>query len=103
MVGIVADPNMWEYYSAPGTPNPKWDPTTAPAFSVEGLFAHGNPAPAHPPGRSRALHHRLEYRGDVHHPQAHLVLHPAGVPATAMSKAAILRSTASTPVPYPSG
>jgi len=34
---------MWEYYSAPGTPNPKWDPTTAPAFSVEGLFAHGNP------------------------------------------------------------
>jgi Amt family ammonium transporter len=43
MVGIVADPNMWEYYSAPGTPNPKWDPTTAPAFSVEGLFAHGNP------------------------------------------------------------
>ena len=43
MVGIVADPNMWEFYSAPGTPNPKWDPTTAPAFSVEGLFAHGNP------------------------------------------------------------
>ena len=43
MVGIVADPNMFEFYSAPGTPNPKWDPTTAPAFSVEGLFAHGNP------------------------------------------------------------
>src|SRR6202041_667133 len=43
MVGIVADPNMWVYYSAPGTPNPKWDPTTAPAFSVEGLLAHGNP------------------------------------------------------------
>jgi ammonium transporter, Amt family len=43
MVGLVADPNMWEYYSAPGDPkNTKWDPTTAPAFSVEGLFAHGN-------------------------------------------------------------
>src|SRR5271165_1208336 len=43
MVGVVADPNMIEYYSAPGTPNPKWDPTAAPAFSVEGLIAHGNP------------------------------------------------------------
>jgi len=43
LVGLVADPNMWEYYSAPGTPNPKWDPTAAPAVSIEGLFAHGNP------------------------------------------------------------
>jgi Amt family ammonium transporter len=45
MVGIVANPNMYEFYSAPppGHPNPKWDPTTAPAFSVEGLLAHGNP------------------------------------------------------------
>jgi Amt family ammonium transporter len=44
MVGIVADPNMFEFYSAPGDPkNLKWDPTAAPAFSVEGLLAHGNP------------------------------------------------------------
>ena len=44
MVGIVADPNMFEFYSAPGDPkNLKWDPTSAPAFSVEGLLAHGNP------------------------------------------------------------
>jgi ammonium transporter, Amt family len=44
MVGIVADPNMFEFYSAPGDPkNLKWDPTAAPAFSVEGLMAHGNP------------------------------------------------------------
>jgi len=43
MVGIIADPNMFEFYSAPGNVNPKWDPTAAPAFSVEGLLAHGNP------------------------------------------------------------
>jgi Amt family ammonium transporter len=43
MVGVVSDPTMFEYYSAPGTPNPKWDPTTAPAFSIEGILAHGNP------------------------------------------------------------
>ena len=43
MVGIVGDPNMYEFYSAPGDPkNLKWDPTSAPAFSIEGVLAHGN-------------------------------------------------------------
>jgi Amt family ammonium transporter len=41
MVGIVADPNMIEYYSAKPS-DPKWDPTAAPAFSIEGVLAHGN-------------------------------------------------------------
>jgi Amt family ammonium transporter len=41
MVGIVADPNMIEYYSAKPS-DPHWDPTAAPAFSIEGVIAHGN-------------------------------------------------------------
>ena len=43
MVGFVADPNMFEYYSAPGDAETEVGSDDCAAFSVEGLFAHGNP------------------------------------------------------------